>query len=304
MKKVIIVSMILTMGVNLSIAQVKGGDDKFDKLFDLFVLEKYEDCAYKAENYTMNDKYRKDPEPYLYLSMCFFKISKTDFDVETYKDPLKDALKYAYKFRKKDKDTSIYNENKAYINKLKEAGIVRVRSYYDEEKYRKSAYFCASILKIEMDDDNIRFPKGVYDLLSRNTQGARDIGIAVKNLSKKYSDPGYVPDKISESLLIESFVVYSEYLYQTEQLDSAKATIIFAKELIPKNRDLKNQYNKLHGLEIIEEEVEEVNDGKPKRTYQLHFSEKPGENNDQETNEVDDPEPKKEGVIEPKKEVD
>lgn len=300
MKKVIIAGMVLLIGINLSNAQVKGGDPMFDKLFDLFVLEKYEDCAYKAENYTLKEKYRRAPEPYLYLSMCFFQISKTDYDVEDYKDPLKDALKYAYKFRKKDKDTAVYNENKAYFNTLKAAGIVRVRSYYDDQKYRKSSYFCNSILKFDKDNDHIRFPKGVYDLLSRNSQGARDIGIAVKNLRKKYNDPEYKPDKVSESLLIEGFVVYSEYLYQLEQLDSAKATIIMAKELIPDNRDLKNQYNKLHGLEIIEE-VETPNDGRPKRTYQLHFSEKPGENDSLNTI---NPIPKKEDALVPKKEAD
>jgi hypothetical protein len=77
------------------LAQVIGGEQ--DKLFDMFLLEKYEDCYYKAFKMTETEKYKSDPEPYLYVAMCNLKIHYDRELSEEYPNALKDALKYTEK---------------------------------------------------------------------------------------------------------------------------------------------------------------------------------------------------------------
>ena len=76
-------------------AQVKGGE--FQKLFDWYAMENYSKCAYKAESYTQKDKYRRAPDPYLYMALCMYQahVNPDAFD-EEFKDQ-KRGRNFAYK---------------------------------------------------------------------------------------------------------------------------------------------------------------------------------------------------------------
>ena len=62
---------VTTMSVS---AQVVGGMNF--KLEKLYIEEKYEDVAYKGMKMIENDKYKKDPEIYLYIAMAWYEISQ------------------------------------------------------------------------------------------------------------------------------------------------------------------------------------------------------------------------------------
>ncbi|PCJ81564.1 MAG: hypothetical protein COA57_14195 [Flavobacteriales bacterium] len=256
---------------NHVIGQIVGGQQQ--KLFDLFVMSKYEDCAFKAEGMTENENTRRDSEPYLYISMCMLEISKIDpeeLDNE-YKDPVKEALKYAYKFRKKDKTGELYKQNVAYFDKLKSAGIAYANNWYEQGKPRKSSSIYKYIIKFDIEDDNIRFMKGVCDIISMNTQGALDINAAMKGLNKKYKNSNYKPDKVSEPVLIDAFIIYTDHLAKNEQIDSAKTTITFARDILNENKKIEKQYNKIYGIEMKEEKAK-TKDGM-QMIYEKHTSE-------------------------------
>src|SRR5690606_10685134 len=51
-------------------------DKQYDDLLVRYVDEKYEDCLVRAERYTQGDKTKKDPLPFLYMSMCLYEMSK------------------------------------------------------------------------------------------------------------------------------------------------------------------------------------------------------------------------------------
>ena len=93
---------------------------QYDDLLVKYVDEKYEDCLAKAERYTQNDATKKDPLPYLYMSMCLYEMSKIPKyqEMEDYKKADKDALKWAEKYRKKDKDKEFFNNYEDYWSEL------------------------------------------------------------------------------------------------------------------------------------------------------------------------------------------
>ena len=130
-------------------AQVKDGE--FQKLFDMYAMERYDKCAFKAESYTRKDKYKRAPEPYLYLALCLYQghMNPEEWDfTEDFRDPIKDALKYAYKFRKYDKEGKLYAENREQLDKIRELAMKRALDYYSEENYYKAASEFNRIVKV------------------------------------------------------------------------------------------------------------------------------------------------------------
>ena len=95
------------------------------------------------------EKYRRDPEPYLYMAMCFYQahVQPEKFDQE-FDDPLKDALKYAYKFRKKDKTGELYDANRELLDKIREEALSNAKFYFNDSDYRKASSEFKRIQKV------------------------------------------------------------------------------------------------------------------------------------------------------------
>ena len=104
--------------------------EDFDELLMWMVDGKYEKVLYKAIRYTEDDDTKKEPVPYVFMSMAFFKISESSDEelLEKYSKALKDALKYASKFVKKDKEKEYISEYVDYFNDLRRATMNQAES--------------------------------------------------------------------------------------------------------------------------------------------------------------------------------
>lgn len=246
MKRSVILWMAGMMIGLCGMAQPKNSD--FQKLFDLYAMEKYEHCAWKAERYMNKDKYRRDPEPYLYLALCYYQahVHPELFEVEL-ENPLKDALKYAYKFRKKDKSGELYEANRESLDKIREESLDYAKFLYNDGEYRKSASEFNRILKVIPDDVNVQFITGVAKLMSQNvTEGERLIGQALDTLRVQEEQDRFEKDDVTYEVLIKAFVAYTSYLADHDQLDKAAEVIAFGRKLVPEDLTLKAQYKKIY----------------------------------------------------------
>ena len=249
MKKSIIIGLALLGFCSTVNAQVEGGDEKFQKLFDLYVMEKFEDCAYKAEKFTLDDRTRKAPEPYLYLSMCYFEIYNNieEYDQELYGKALYDAMKYASKFRKKDKEGTIFEQNTDYFEDLTKATIKEARSFYYEDNYRKASSVFRKMQKFDPKNEDIRYMTGVCQIMSNNLgEGTKALTTAVPILKKNYNDNSYIPNDQTEEILKEAMILYSGYMAENGDVDSAKRTINLAREFFTGDEDVEEAYAKLN----------------------------------------------------------
>ena len=88
----------------------------YEDLLVLYVDEEYEKCIDRAERYTTKDATRRDPLPYLYISMCFHEMSKLEeyTSQHEYRFADREALKYAVRFRKKDKEDAFVHNYEDY----------------------------------------------------------------------------------------------------------------------------------------------------------------------------------------------
>ncbi|MCB9185795.1 MAG: hypothetical protein H6601_03530 [Flavobacteriales bacterium] len=223
-----------------AIGQVVGGMNF--KLEKLFIEEKYEDVAYKGISMVESDKYKKDPEVYLYIAMAWYEISQMNDEAmeEEYPKALQDAFKYAAKFASKDKEGVWYEDNADFFENLKKAGIADAAQYVDDERKRRNAVSAYKyMVKAMPDDPNILFYKGVLEQLNRNTgQAERDINQAMGMLVTKYADSKYRPSKASKPALEEGFIRWADIMMEQNYADSAKKTINWGLQFMPDSEKL------------------------------------------------------------------
>lgn len=236
-------------------AQVKSAE--FQKLFDWYAMEKYDKCAYKAESYTRKDKYKRSPEPYLYLALCIYQGQQdpeTWEFVQDFRDPVKDALKYAYKFRKYDKEGTLYAQNRDALDKIREVALERALFYYNDDDYYKAASEFKRIMKVVPDDANIIFISGVASIMSKNvTEGQRYVSQAMDSLRLYKEENRFEEDEVTHDVLIKAFVSYTDYLSENGKLDESLEIISLGRKLVPEDIKLKAQYKKLYALAPEEE---------------------------------------------------
>ena len=92
--------------------------------------EIYEQVLFKAIRYTEDDDQKKHPVPYLYMSKGYLGIHNSDdsdlretYEVDKLK-ALKNALKYAGKFVKKDKEMEYVHQEQEFLEDLRKETII------------------------------------------------------------------------------------------------------------------------------------------------------------------------------------
>tara|TARA_B110000046_G_scaffold31064_1_gene32899 strand:- start:1494 stop:2264 length:771 start_codon:yes stop_codon:yes gene_type:complete len=254
MKRVFLACVLVLVGLLSVKAQVKNSN--FQKLFDLYTMEEYDKCAYKAEKYSQKDKYKRDPEPYLYMAMCFYQahVQPEKFDQE-FDDPLKDALKYAYKFRKKDKTGELFESNRELLDKIREEALASAKFYYNDSDYRKASSEFKRIQKVIPDDFNVMLMTGVADIMAKNaSQGERLVVVALDSIRAQDERGVWEKDEVTYDIMIKGIVGYTNYLSEVERLEEAQETLTFARKLVPDDATLKSQYKKIYAKGPEDEE--------------------------------------------------
>lgn len=135
--------------------------ESYEDLINLRVDEKYEKLLYKSEKYTLNDKTKKDPLPYLFLSIGYYEISKLAEMQEDYPKAFKNSLKYAVKYVKKDKSLAFFDDYIDYFEELRHSTLIEAEALYDQEKYSKVKSYCKYLFKIDENDIGAHVLNGV-----------------------------------------------------------------------------------------------------------------------------------------------
>ncbi len=223
-----------------------------DKLFDQFLLGKYGDCYAKAIKMTESEKYKSDPEPYLYVSMCLVKLVEDPAELEFRSANLKDAFKYAEKSKKyhakclkKDIATFPMEENLEFFDELAMLGVEESKYYFYEDKFSKSASWFKKTAKIAPEDDNLQFAMAASMLLSRNMEGQKIMDEVLPRMKEKYSNGDQEPSQVTRDALVVGFLAYSKYLVDNGETSKAKEIINFGHELMPDNRKITAKWEEI-----------------------------------------------------------
>ena len=235
---------------NLSVGQVAGGHQQ--KLFDLFVMGRYEDCLVKAQKMTQNDKYKSDSEPYLWVSMCFSKFVGDDEMESFYPKSAKNALKYGVKFKKKDdkikkKDGDwIFDANEEYMYELIELALVEGKSYMAMDNYSKAMYYYKIASNLDPANQDCQLMKGVIYLYNRNTkEGQLIVDSAMDYYKDQAQQGGFKANENSKMAFVDGFTYYANFLKSKGKNDEAFEVMALAIKLDPKNKKFIALYKEL-----------------------------------------------------------
>ena len=236
MKKLLLFT-ILYLSIQLLIAQPE--DKKISKITFSMVDGDYEDAADRAEKLKEDSEYRKNGWVYYYLSQSYFEIAGKPELQEDYPKALKESIKAAYKltkYKNKPKENlEVYETAKEFLSVLKDSVITVSEIYYDNENYRKAAYYLKSVTRFSPDDYGVWLMKGVYEVKSRNIgEGVKSMLLAMDSLNVEYvpyaASAWTLIDALDEYVLVLKSGEYDQY-FKTYKFNPTQKDIDRALEL-------------------------------------------------------------------------
>jgi len=242
--------LLILVFINVNIfSQVVGGTNK--KLAKLYSAGKYEICFFKADDMCNDEAANRYAEPFLYASMCMVKLYQSeDPDIAVdYQDGMKQAVKYAQKFAKKDREGDLYSKNIDFIKLLKEDLKKEIKEQFEKKAYSKVVAAAKNYDKLNRDDDYILlYFIGICEVLSNNIgQGERDMNDAKSKLKDMIIKNEVQVDAIAKGFVIDGFLKYTEIMIQNKKQPVAKDAITLANKLFPNDGYITVQYNVITG---------------------------------------------------------
>ena len=156
-------------------------ENELNQLLVWYVDGKYEKVLYKAIRYTEDDEQKKHPMPYLYMAKAYLGIHNSDdadlresYEVDKLK-ALKNALKYAGKFVKKDKEQEYIFEELEYIEDLRKETIIAAETEMDNGKFTKAKSYYKYLTTLDKEDPGAWM---MYGTVFLTLKARRDAGKA------------------------------------------------------------------------------------------------------------------------------
>jgi hypothetical protein len=239
----------------------------FQDLVILYADGKYDKCIAKAEKYTQKDDTKREPVPYVYMSMALFEISKNSSEWVK-KDPqyaraFGSALRYAGSFYKKAqrKDGFEIGEYQDHLDALALVVLDDVQLYWEEEQYSKAASEMGKLANFAGDNAGVMLLKGVSQWRNRVKGGAKlDWKIALPLLdSITYDDvldrpkediaddewERYVLDHAAARTFYMGITEMAILMKETNQMDKAREYIEKGYIYFDKHPEYKKLYDEI-----------------------------------------------------------
>lgn len=199
---------------------------QYDDLLILYVDEHYEKCVDRAERYTKRKATRRDPLPYLYASMCYFEMSRISKyqEMDEYKRADREALKWAGKFRRKDKHLEFFPNYQDYWTDLNTMAQEVGLNFMDEKAYSKARLQFKRMVRYNPENP------GAWKMLALAQEGMRSKREAQESSEKFEEVLAEIPDigrlPVDQRKLLRAALIYSaEELIEEGRLDSAREVI-------------------------------------------------------------------------------
>lgn len=218
--------------------------DDFEDLLLPFVDAKYDKVLYKAERYTLDEKTKKHPLPYLFMSMSFFEISKMDDDkMKTrFPDAFKDAVKYVGKYSKLDKEKQYASEYADFFSEIRTALINEGEIMTDQAKFTKAKSSYAYLIQMDANDAGAKLMLGLtFEAMKSKKEAETNLAEAKKLLEAKTCT---VDNKTQKDFLRNSLITIANKLATTDK-SKAKAWLDLGMEYFGEDNEYKVTYESL-----------------------------------------------------------
>jgi hypothetical protein len=216
----------------------------FEDLVILYADGKYDKCVVKADKYTQGDDTKKEPVPYIYASMALFQISKDATWVQKnpeFEDAFKEAIKYAAKFVKLDKDKAYKGEYGEYLDELLFAALEESMNWAAEAKYSKAVGTMKKVCEFAPEDAGAWLLKGVYDF--RNKVKADATAAWAKGLPLLETVVFEDLSKAHKKMLKVGIMEYATLQVENKAIDKAKDVMNKGYVWFQEDQEFKEKYD-------------------------------------------------------------
>lgn len=219
----------------------------YEDLLKAFVDENYEKCLFKAIGYTESDATKKDPMPYLYAAMCYYEMSKIEkfTAMEEYKKADREAIKYAEKYRKKDKNNEFFANYDDFWTDLNTMAQEKGINHFDAKEYSKAKQLFDGMTSYHPENAGAWL---MLALCQYNSNLTKEADLAVKEFDKAFagiSDLGRLPED-QKKLLTTALINYSLYLKGKGMREEAKAVLDKGKDHFMEDPEFKLTYDEVN----------------------------------------------------------
>lgn len=230
----------------LSFGLVAQQEDKYNDLLILYVDGEYEKLIRKAEKYTEKSDTRRDAEPFLYLSKAYFEMSRLEEFRDEYPKAFRDALKYASKYRRKDKELEYWDLHKDFFVELRSEAMREADIYLEDRDPRglsQAARIYKSLVDIDPDDAGAALMYGAT-LYTINRRGEADM--LMKEWSPKLGSVSVDRmDDDQKEMFKFGLMFYADYLKDDGRSDSARATMAIGYPFFKDDNEFKIVYDQV-----------------------------------------------------------
>lgn len=217
----------------------------YEDLLTLFVDEKYEKVLKKAEGYTLDDDSKKDPVPYLFMSMAFYEISKMEDMKETYPNAFKDALKYVSKYAGKDKQREYGRDYEDFFEEIRKATMSEAEIMTDQMKYTKAKSMYDYLTDLDPNDAGAFIMLGMtYQSMKSKKEAELAFKTAKELLSSKKCT---VSNKDQIGFLKAALISYATYLSENGRKSEAIEWLDLGKDFFPEDKEYQVNYDSISG---------------------------------------------------------
>ena len=216
----------------------------FDDLVILFADGSYEKLLKEAEKYTMSDKTANEPLPYFYLARANFEMSKDGDFAESFPRAFNDAIGFAGKCMKKDKEGFVYEEHIDFFTDLKVACVEECTNLVELQDFNRLR---GSILKIQRFDDK---DVGSWFLMTACQYRIKDKGGAKITLVTANEKLNAVTStekwrSVDFALFRMGVIEYAKYLYDMQMTEAYKDILGRTKQWLENDEEFMAFYNEL-----------------------------------------------------------
>lgn len=219
----------------------------YDDLLILYVDEEYEKCIAKAERYAEKPDTRRDPLPYLYMSMSYHEMSKLEkyYSQHEYRFADRDALKYAVRFRKKDKYLEYFNNHEDYWMELNTKAMESGINHYQMEEFSKARRIFDRMVAYMPENAGAWRLRA---LCQERMRLVRDAEVSRKEFAKAYEA---IPDikrlpVDQRKLLRTALIMDAEYMIENGKASEARELLALGEDSFMENAEFKALHKELN----------------------------------------------------------
>ncbi len=236
--------LLVLIGLLFSIGTYAQPDTGYDDLKILFADGSYKKLVRQCEKYINNDKTKKDPRPYLWMTKALYGIDVSGEAVDEYKNSFKDGINYLGKCFKYDKDGEVQAEHDEFINEYTLACVERIMVDVQAGDYRKAYSWNIKYKKIARSTVGRLFMEAALKFRNSDKGGANTSWkLANVELEKLTS-----VEDMSEAdrlLLMHGVIQSAEAMVAGRQIDKARALLNKVAPWFEDEDEFQEEYDKV-----------------------------------------------------------